>query len=153
MIVDYQDRDGKSESVTEGIKIFQGDTDRFDNPGIRKAVLLSRYADLLKAWTTDERRSLAQSGQIPTEGQAAGVVVMPCITRGTGIIARCIFQLGQWERQSAPLRVSANYKPLFKDFADYFSKEMAAIGDSALQQELDLLHTLADHQSVTAGLE
>ena len=60
LIVDYMDRDGKSESVTEDVNVYQGDADLFDNSGIRKAVLLSRYADLLKAWVTDERRAIAR---------------------------------------------------------------------------------------------
>jgi len=178
LIVDYMDRDGKSESVTEDVKIYQGDADRFDNSGIRKAVLLSRYADLLKAWVTDERRSLSQtSTQQPPVIQyehipplppgtkasefdwkdtekasqpkevAQGMIIMPCITRTTGIFARCFFELGQWERQSVPLQVSAHYKSLFKDFADYFGKEMQSIGDDALQKELDTLNKLESSQN------
>lgn len=178
LIVDYMDRDGKSESVTEDVKIYQGDVDRFDNTGIRKAVLLSRYADLLKAWVTDERRALAQTStpQIPAipyehipplppgtkagefdwkdtekasqpKEVAQGMVIVPCITRMTGIFARCFFELGQWERQSAPLRVMDSYKPLFKDFAEYFGKEIRAIGDDTLQKEFDILHKLESFQN------
>lgn len=170
LVVDYMDRDGKADSVSEDVRVYQGDTDRFDNSGIRKVVLLSRYADLLKAWVTDERRSLAQAPepvveehipplppgvkagefdwsdterpQEPPAVVGKGIVIVPCISRITGIIARCVFPLGQWERQSAPLRVMDHYKPLFKDFADYFSKEKQAIGDDTLQKELDILNKL-----------
>ncbi|WP_435359887.1 hypothetical protein [Haloarchaeobius sp. DFWS5] len=60
-------------------------------------------------------------------------------------IAVAADNLGEWERQSDPLTVSAAYRDRFETFATHFESEMAAVGDDSLQQELDVLHALATH--------
>jgi hypothetical protein len=42
-----------------------------------------------------------------------------------------------------PLSVSYGYEKAFRYFADYFAAEMDENGDSALQQELEVLHILS----------
>jgi hypothetical protein len=49
----------------------------------------------------------------------------------------------QWERQSLPLTVSRDYKPLFKDFSRYFEDEMDGTRDDSLGQELDIINLLS----------
>jgi hypothetical protein len=51
--------------------------------------------------------------------------------------------ISQWERQSAPLRVSNSYSLLFKDFTQYFSNEMKAVDDNTLNQEMTILYRLS----------
>ena len=62
----------------------------FDNSGIRKGVLLSRYAALLKNWMMDERQHVQYSQ--PWD---------PCVREDTGIIIP-VEPFSQWERQSLP---------------------------------------------------
>ncbi len=50
--------------------------------------------------------------------------------------------LGKWERQSMPLAVSEEYEALFEEFTEYFKAEMEAIGDDALERELEVLDLL-----------
>jgi len=47
-----------------------------------------------------------------------------------------------WERTSKPLEVSSHYGALFAAFAKHFCLEVAALSDSTLQQEVDLLGNL-----------
>lgn len=49
---------------------------------------------------------------------------------------------GRWERQSQKLAVGGEARDAFKDFIPYFQAEMQHIGDSTLQQELDILQKL-----------
>jgi len=60
--------------------------------------------------------------------------------------------LGRREQQSTPLAVSPEYRDRFRRFAEHFEAEMAAVGDDALQQELDVLRTLAADADSTAVL-
>merc|ERR1711907_418900 len=41
---------------------ISGSNSYFENKGVRKAVLLARYASVLHQWLIDERKSQAQSG-------------------------------------------------------------------------------------------
>ena len=130
--VSYEDRNGVigSDEATIELELEDKEPDFFENTGIRKGILLSRYADLIKNWIIDERESIEKNE-----------TVIPSVNSEDGIIPPIV--LGRWERQSIPLRVSEPYKELFKEFAVYFEKEMNAIGDNTLGQEVDILDTLS----------
>jgi Ca-activated chloride channel family protein len=126
----YEDRNGNVDS-SETIVELEGETpEYFENGGIRKGVLLSRYADLLKNWMIDEREHTHFSMPWePTVDDWQGIVVPPVT-------------LGQWERQSLPLMVSEPYRELFTEFRTYVEEEMNTIGDETLEQELEILDKL-----------
>ena len=105
------------------------DSDFYQNNGVRKAVLLSRYADLLKNWMIDERTTVERGGRIVPSVTLTGGIVIPV-------------ELGEWERQSLPLNVSGPYPELFGRFRDYFQAEAQAIGDETLSQEEAILRKL-----------
>lgn len=130
LLVSYEDRDGIEDSSEAVVRIPQATADFYDNSGIRKGVLLSRYVDLLKDWIIDERRSLDR-----------GEPLIASVTTESGIVVPVV--LGEWERQSVPLQVSEPYRDLFEEFRDYFDAEMEAIGDRSLSQELETLDSLA----------
>jgi Ca-activated chloride channel family protein len=132
--VSYEDRNGVigSDEATVELELEEKELDFFENTGIRKGILLSRYADLIKNWIIDERESIEKNE-----------TVTPSVNAEDGIIPPIV--LGRWERQSIPLRVSEPYKELSKEFAVYFEKEMNAIGDNTLGQELDILDTLSSY--------
>lgn len=98
-------------------------------------MLLSRYADLLKDWTLDERKALVRGER---------VVLVPVVTMEQGIVVPVI--LGEWERQSVPLQVSKPYRKLFGVFGTYFQKERKAIGDDTMQQEELILDKLGNYE-------
>ena len=131
--VRYEDRSGRSEQVETAISLDEREPDYFANTGIRKAVLLARYADLLRNWLIDEGRGREQARPIE-----------PSVTAKSGIHPPDLEPwLGRWERQSVPLAVSDHYRTVFREFRDYMRGEMAAIGDETLEREVDLLSTLA----------
>lgn len=122
---EWTTRDGISHRRSADVQFPGGGPEQFDTTAVRKATLLSRYADLLKNWMVYERDRDA----VAADG---GIAVPP-------------EELGRWERRSRDLVVSARYRDRIEDFADHFEREMAAIGDDRLQQELDVLRKLAAH--------
>jgi Ca-activated chloride channel family protein len=131
--VSYQDRSGQVESDEAEVEFNETSPDFYQNTGIHKAVLLTRYADLLKDWIVDERRGLGASKVVPT------------VTLETGIVVPV--ELGQWERQSLSLQVSEPYNKLFSLYSSYFESERKAIGDDNLQQEEVVLKKLSRHEN------
>lgn len=129
--VSYEDRNGTKDGDETQVVFPDAEPDFYENDGIRKAVLLSRYADLLKSWIADERRALD-----------AGRDVVPSVTLEDGITVPRV-ELGEWERQSLPLHVSDPYKNLFSIFASYFEKESDSLEDIDLQQETVVLQKLS----------
>jgi Ca-activated chloride channel family protein len=132
--VTYEDRDGRKDSSESVIAMESTTPEYFDNTGIRKGVLLSRYAALLKNWMLDERSHVQYSRPWT-----------PAVREDTGIIIP-VENVGQWERTSLPLIVSEPYGLLFRQFRSYFESEMRAIGDYSLDQELAILDTLGAHR-------
>lgn len=131
--VRYADRNGGTSEVETRIALDARAPEHFDNTGIRKAILLARYADLIGNWLNDERRSRVENRPIEPSVNAEAGIHPP----------ERLPELGRWERQSIPLNVSSEYRSLFQAFADHLRPEMRAIGDETLQRELDLLATLA----------
>ncbi|MGC9366292.1 MAG: vWA domain-containing protein [bacterium] len=130
--VSYEDREGNVENVVDEVDFSDADQDYYDNSGIRKGILLSRYVDLVKNWLMDERLKNEYMEDQPLVTREDGIIVPPPFD----------IELGRWERQSMPLTVSSHYQELFEDFYDYFQVEMEALGDTTLQQELDILDKL-----------
>ena len=141
--VSYEDRNGKKESSSAQIVFDDRAPDYYDNTGIRKAILLARYANLMKDWLIDEIR-FNDNPSVPCP---------PIIMYDTGIRCPeyrcfppmpplCEIRLGEWERQSERLRVNSEYKQVFEDFAKYFQGEMEAIGDDTLKQEVEIMEKL-----------
>jgi Ca-activated chloride channel family protein len=133
--VSYKDRNGVADSDESNIDIQEKEPDFYQNTGIRKAILLSRYADLLKDWTMDERKALIRGER---------VVLVPVVTLEHGIVVPVL--LGEWERQSVPLQVSVSYRKLFGVFGSYFQTERKALDDDTLQQEETLLDKLSKYE-------
>jgi Ca-activated chloride channel family protein len=130
--ITYEDRNGIKDSSEVTIELPEETPEFFENSGIRKGILLSRYADLLKNWMIDEREHAHFSSPWePSVDDERGIVVPP-------------ITLGQWERQSLPLVVSEPYRQLFQEFRVYFEQEMNDLNDDALNQELEILDELTE---------
>lgn len=124
----YHDRGGKVDGQAATISFPAGATERHDNGGVRKAVVLARYADLLLGWILDLRR----------QGAGEGSVSLKRGIRPPGLdILR-----GKWERKSMPLRVPAQLAPVLKRFREHFAGEAQALKDDRLKKELALLDLL-----------
>ncbi|MBI2860559.1 MAG: VWA domain-containing protein [Chloroflexi bacterium] len=126
----YEDRNGRKDASEAVVELPDRAPEFFANNGIRKGVLLSRYADLLKNWMIDEREH-AGFGRPwePKVDDWRGIPVPPVT-------------LGRWERQSLPLTVAEPYRKLFDQFRAYFEQEMSGIGDDSLSREVEILDRL-----------
>jgi Ca-activated chloride channel family protein len=131
--VTYEDRYGRSDTSEEIIILESQSPEYFDNSGIRKGILLIRYAALMKNWLIDEYEHAHQSRSWE-----------PRVREDTGIIIPVETHLSQWERQSLPLMVSSPYQWIFRDFREYFEAEMLAIRDYTLEQEMEILDILCN---------
>ncbi len=124
----YETRDGERHTTSRTVSFEDRKPEYFENTGVRKAVLLTRYADLMKNWMIYEHD---QADELDEE-------VKPAVTvaEREGIEPpHQSFELGKWERQSVPLRVSDRYEDKIREFRPYFRKEADAIGDETLDQE------------------
>ncbi len=126
----FEDRNGYIDGDAQVINMETTQPEYFANSGIRKGILLTRYAALLKNWMADERQHVQYSQ--PWD---------PCINEDTGIVIP-VDNASQWERQSLSLIVSSPYKQMFRILNPYFASEMDAIGDNDLGQELDIINML-----------
>ncbi|MCB0124605.1 MAG: VWA domain-containing protein, partial [Caldilineaceae bacterium] len=139
LTVTYADRSGNLQSSVATVILPPTNSgqwqDRYDNDGIRKGILLVRYANLLRNWINDSRAI------------AAGLDDWryPSVSTERGIVIPTTPNLGQWERQALPLRVAPDYRALFAAFQRYFANEMGAIGDGTLTQEVTVLEKLSNH--------
>jgi Ca-activated chloride channel family protein len=133
LVAAYEDRAGAAGSSEAAVTVPAEGPEGADNAGVRKGVLLARYASLLKDWLRDERAAPGPAPPVYTVTRETGIVV-PREGPEEG--------LGRWERRSEPLRVSAHYRELFGAFRDHLKAEMDAIGDATLARELEVLDKL-----------
>lgn len=135
----YENRAGHSDGNTVTVRLRDDDRESYDNSGIRKAILLARYANLLKRWMLDAR----YTGPRPMTED-------PSILYRCGLNKKCLgpieppdnWMLGQWERRSMPLTVTSEHKEIFKKFSTYFFTEAQSLNDVTLKRESDILNTL-----------
>lgn len=126
----WEDRSGRHDSQASEIEVEATANNHYPNAGVRKAILLSRYADVLLNWIIDTGRS-----------RTDGKPILASITAERGIPCPD-FRLGRWERQSIRLTVSAEYRDILSRFRTHFREEASALGDSSLDRELQVLNGL-----------
>jgi len=139
----YVDRETKQHANSVTLQ-FEDRPEFYDNTGIRKGIVLARYANVLKNWSLEERKAVEQKEPISHKQ-----IVPPVETyyiEGIPIVDT-EFVLGRWERQSMKLHVVDRYKTLFAEFIPYFEGEMTAIGDQSMNKELEILRLLATFEN------
>jgi hypothetical protein len=62
-------------------------------------------------------------------------------------------ELGTWEQRSVDLRVSDLYRQRFERFESSFAAEVDALGDDAMDQEVDVLETLSEFRDPPTTVE
>ncbi len=143
LTVNYHDRAGKAYNTTKSAHFKKGLY--HDNHAIQKAILLSRYVDLMKNFSMDMRKGCQDKVTYP-----------PFISLKQSCTIypphRPIYAFVKtWERKSCPLVVSEGYKKIFALFLKHFKNQMAEIGDESLSKELHLLKTLSNKKSHQEG--
>lgn len=133
IIVSYKDRDGKEHKNEQNITFDSRTEERYDNTGIRKAIALTRYANLMKDWILFER-SHRGTFQISTD---TGIKDCPYMSYEE---VRTL--LGENERTSTKLNVSKEFSEVFAKFKEYMKNEIKEIGDENMNQEIEILDLL-----------
>merc|ERR1711904_416446 len=103
----------------------------FENKGVRKAVLLARYASVLRQWLIDERQSDPESKGVSTFGTQAFDAPLERWRQGvfTNLAARTAKMPSDCEQPSAALKVSPQYKAVFEALLQHLSSEMRSLED------------------------
>jgi Ca-activated chloride channel family protein len=135
--VSYKNREGEEKEVKETITFSNRNPEYFEDSGVKKAVLLSRYGDLMKNWIDYERQNLDQEPvpELPPRYQEDGIepYVQPPTPR-----------LGEQERQSEDLQVSEKYRKRIKEFKQHFEQQKQELDDQNLQQETEIMNTILE---------
>lgn len=128
----YQDRYGKSFSNVQKVTLDSTPKQvRYDNTGIRKAIVLARYSNVLKYWMSDANSNRATGKR--------GRPVSCSVGRAIPIYDDSIDanNLSQWERQSLPVTSALvePYRDAFVLLQKYVTVESAATGDASLGEK------------------
>lgn len=133
----YEDRNGVQGGDSAVVILNEDHTeDYYENSGIHKGVLLSRYANLMKTWAYDERKShndIFDFG-IKPDYYEDGMYLPDYVGNG----------LGEWERQSIPLKVSGKYNEMISEFMKYYDSQSTLLDDSELDQERKIMEKLVN---------
>ncbi|MBR6253350.1 MAG: VWA domain-containing protein [Clostridia bacterium] len=135
--VSYADRNGKKFSDTQSVTFKNTSDDYYDNSGIRKAIVLTRYANTLKDWILYERSADKKFLILPVSGIIDGYEFDEDYV---------LVVLGQHERASVALKVSDEYKEIFKKLKEYIEKENEVLNDDTFKQEYDALDLLINFE-------
>jgi len=175
--VTYSDRKGEQHASQRTVALPQqvlgGTQGYYQSTGVRKAVLLSRYTDLVRNWLIDEWPKINGTGDrtvivpqslcraFPSEfclavqaNETYGVTQAAegCQLESWIVPDGCILptpvpviiELNQWERQSQNLtgHVPPPAKTSMQEFLPYIESEIQALGDSSLNQEVEILNKI-----------
>ena len=130
--VSYTDREGRKHSNSQEVR-FDKNEEFYENTGIRKSIMLTRYVNTLKNWILYERSKEDKRFYIDRE-----VGITDCIYTKDEIYRI----LGEHERTSVALKVSDEYKQIFRDLKAYMENEKKQVKDNDLKQEIELLDKL-----------
>lgn len=130
--VSYKNREGKSFNNSQTVNFKTASSEYYDNTGIRKAILLTRYANVLKNWILYERSESDKFLILPTKG------IIDCIYTEEQVVVL----LGENERRSTALTVSNSYKETFTKIKEYIENENKEIKDETINKEVNILNKL-----------
>ena len=129
--VSYKDRDGKAFSNSKDV-VFAEQNEHYDNTGIRKAIVLTRYANTIKNWIMYERTGEQRFIILPT----IGILDFEYTEDQIRVM------LGRNERTSVNLKVSDTYKNIFNTIKQYILSQNNELKDENLKQEIEILEKL-----------
>lgn len=131
--VSYKDTEEKAYNNSKKVTFKDSNEDYYDNNGIRKAVVLSRYVGTMKNWTIYEK----------TQDEEFDARKENHITEYCHDDDYVKTVLGVNERSSIKLNVSENYKETFKELKKYMENENKVLNDDDMKKEIELLDKLS----------
>eukprot|EP01023_Acetabularia_acetabulum_P011516 TRINITY_DN1532_c0_g1_i1.p1 TRINITY_DN1532_c0_g1~~TRINITY_DN1532_c0_g1_i1.p1 ORF type:complete len:797 (+),score=137.84 TRINITY_DN1532_c0_g1_i1:96-2486(+) len=167
--VSYKDRDTlTNQQSTSTVNVFDNlasDQEFFGSSGVEKAVLLSRYVDLLRGWLIEQNEAISDKKddiiippifcdyyplprKIELEKSSIGIPCRVPMWIEPGSIILPVFDfiikdnLGRWERTSSPLKVNQKQGQAFSEFLSYMNDTILNLQDENLKQEVEILKKL-----------
>ena len=131
--VSYKDREGKEHANSQDVEFNDLSKEHYDNTGIRKAIVLTRYANLMKNWILFEKSHKDYFVVYENTG------IKDCPYTTNEEIRRV---LNENERTSTKLTVSDEYVKIFTKFKEYMKNEIKEIDDNDMNQEIEILDLL-----------
>ena len=130
LVASWTERNGTEYTEEVAVSLPEGE-ETYDHDGIRKAIGLTRYARLLRDWSRHVHDH----------------------NTGSDMVDDWMWQdtESEHERDSTPLTIPEDFVASFERFREYLEAEMEAVGDTDLQQELDLLDSLIAEQPTLTG--
>lgn len=132
--VSYKDRTGKAFSNNQIVNFENTTEERYDNTGIRKAITLTRYANVMKNWILYER----------AEEERFLIVSLSGICDCDYTPEEIRIMLGEHERMSVDLTVSEEYKEIFKGIKTYINEQNKVLEDKTFEKEIEILDQLIE---------
>ncbi|ELZ30209.1 von Willebrand factor A [Halosimplex carlsbadense 2-9-1] len=125
LVASYEDPGGGARTVTRNVSFESRAAPSYGSTGVRKAVALAEYGNLVRNWMAHERAG----GDAGADSAKAAIEYRE--------------HDGQWEQSSVDLAVSAPYDRRFDRFVDHFRAEKAALGADRMERDLAILERLA----------
>jgi Ca-activated chloride channel family protein len=134
--VSYQDRNGKDHKNAQTVTFRDTNEEYYENTGIRKGILLTRYVNAMKNWILYERSEHREKRFYitPVTGICDCIILPPEV----------VVILGEHERTSVKLSVSDEYKEIFRNLKSYIEAENKEIKDDTLKQEIEIIDLLLE---------
>ncbi len=146
IMVSYKDRNGEKHTNEQTVEFGSLVKEHYDNTGIRKAIALTRYANVMKDWILFERANYIEKKDLDIQVKNKNKVL---ITNETGIVDCPYVEpedvrilLGENERTSQSINVSDEYVDILMTLKNYLKNEIKEIGDEEMNQEVELLDLL-----------
>ena len=108
----------------------------YENSGIQKGILLSRYGDILKNWVVKNRLKNENTFKIDNK-----LLIDDWIFKYP---YQEKYQLSEWERKSKKINLDEENKKLFIQFKEYFKNQIRLIKDDSLNKELELIDKIVN---------
>lgn len=127
--VTYTDRNGETYFNEQDVKIDKSEGEYYDNIGIRKGIVLSRYVTTMKKWIAYER----------TLDDRFIITVRD----GIELFDEELYtSISKHERVSVELSASDEFRNIFEKLKEYVQIENEQIKDENLNSEIELLEKL-----------
>ena len=123
LVVNYEMNDGYPCSAETKVAFEGAEAEYYENTGIRKGILLARYAELMQGWICSERRA---GGEMYSRHREV------------------------WENESVKLVASAENRKLIQTFKSYMLGEIQQINDQTLNREITLIDRILGNSGFIA---
>jgi len=126
LVASYEGPGGGARTVTRNVSFESRTAPHYGSTGVRKAVALAEYGNLVRNWMAHERAG----GDAGAESAEAAVEYRE--------------HDEQWVQSSVDLAVSPPYDRRIDRFLEYFRAQQSALGADRMEQDLAVLERLAE---------